>query len=108
MNFSKQVESHTAILQKNTQFHWSLKAQHAFKQLKLAFTTAPVLANLHMMQAFVVGSHSSGTVILSQSHASEQIYTPSPTAQGSFTPAEQNYGILDKELLENQITFEEW
>lgn len=51
------------FFRKNTQFHWSPEAQHTFNQLKLAFTTAPILAHSSVTSAFTVEVDASSTAI---------------------------------------------
>lgn len=81
-NFSKQTKPLTALFQKNTQFHCLPKAQHSFKQLKLAFTSAPVLGHPDIMQVFIVEANTSSTVIEQSSPRGidpSNYCTPSPT-----------------------------
>lgn len=110
-NFSKQIKPPIALLCENAQFHWSLKPQHSFKQLKLAVITAPVLSHPNMTQVFIVESEASSTairVVLSKRHRNKQVLQPITYYSRKLIPAKQNYKILDKDLFAIKIAFEEW
>lgn len=96
------MEPLAALPWKNAQFHWLTEVQYALKQLKLAFTTARVLAHPDMTQAFVVEANTSSMVIgavLSQRHRLEQIPHSIAYYLRKLTPVERNSEILDKEFL---------
>lgn len=83
----------------------------AFEQLKLTFTTAPILVHPDTMQAFILETEVSNLVIgamLSQRHSSQQLLHPCAFYSSKLRPVEQNCGILDKEFLAIKAAFEEW
>ncbi|CAM5091823.1 unnamed protein product [Eretmochelys imbricata] len=106
-NFSKQTKSLSNLLPKNSQSHWSPKALHTFQQLKFSFTTAPVLAHPDMIQVFIVEANSFSTAIravLYQRHRCKQVLHPTTYYLRKFIPVDQNYEILDKEVLAIKTT----
>src|ERR1700738_2707675 len=53
-DFSKTITPITKLLQKNVQFHWNAVVDKAFKTLKKAFTTAPILKHFDYTRPAVV------------------------------------------------------
>ena len=90
-------------------FVWSEDCKKAFKDLKNAFTTAPVLAHYDPALKTWVETDSSDFVsagVLSQMH--DGILKPVAYFSKKMTPAEYNYMIYDKELLAIVKSFEVW
>lgn len=112
--FSVQTALMTNLLCMVIQFVWTSEAHRAIKQLKAAFPTAPVLAHLNPAQAFVVEDNASsaatGGQTLFDARAHSKFCTAAHiTPKGSVPQtAEQNYEILDKELLAIKSAIEEW
>lgn len=101
--------SHYPVPQKHVSL-WSPEAQQTFKQLKLVFTTAPILVHLNTMQAFTIKADASHFVIwtvLSQKHGLQQLLHPCTFYSRALTSTEQNRRIWDKELLAIKTSFEE-
>src|SRR5277367_635289 len=46
-NFNKMATPLTALLKKNRRFRWTQEAQSSFDELKVAFTTAPILRHFN-------------------------------------------------------------
>lgn len=89
---------------------WSEKAAKAFADLKLAFTTAPVLAHFDPDLETVVETDASDFVyaaVLSQVQRDGSL-RPVAFLSKKMSPAETNYEIYDKELLAIVRAFEEW
>ena len=81
-------------------FDWTTTCQQAFKDLKRAFTTAPVLAHYDSKLKTWVETNASDFVVaevLSQMHG--KVLKPVAYFLKKMTPAECNYIIYDKELL---------
>ena len=90
-------------------FKWSEACQQAFKDLKRAFTTAPVLTHYDSSLETWVETDASNFVIagvLSQMHG--EVLKPVAYFSKKMTPAECNYMIYDKELLAIVKSFETW
>ena len=90
-------------------FQWTTKCQQAFKDLKHAFTTAPVLAHCDSKLATWVEINASDFVVaevLSQMHS--KMLKPIAYFSKKMTPAKCNYMIYDKELLAIVRSFKTW
>ena len=90
-------------------FQWTSECQKAFKDLKRAFTTAPVLAHYNSSLETWVETDASDFVIarvLSQKHG--EVLKPVAYFSKKMTPAECNYMIYDKKLLAIVKSFETW
>jgi hypothetical protein len=61
LDFSKIVKPITGLLKNDTKFDWSSKCNEAFEQLKVLFTTAPVLAQPDIEKPFDVYCDASGS-----------------------------------------------
>src|ERR1700726_702205 len=100
-DFSKTIAPITKLLQKNVQFHWNAAADKAFKTLKKAFTTAPILKHFDYSRPAVVEADASDFAqggVLSQ-RGDDGVLHPVAFHSRKFNPAEQNYEIYDKEML---------
>jgi len=82
-------------------FSWNREAQAAFKQLKTAFTTAPILVHFDSEQLTILeadaSTHALG-VVVSQLDKEGKMH-PIAFHSRKFSPAELNYDIYDKEML---------
>lgn len=86
------------------------KAKEAFKTLKKAFTTRPILRDFDLTQSITVETDASKHVyagIISQLDR-EWILHPIAFYSKKMSPAHINYGIHDKELLAIMSSFEDW
>ena len=91
-------------------FQWSDVCQQTFKNLKFAFTTAPVLAHYDSKRETWVETNASNFVVaevLSQMHDG-RVLKPVAYFSKKMTPAECNYMIYDKELLAIVRSFKTW
>ena len=91
-------------------FEWNQACQQAFKDLKCAFTTAPVLAHYDLLLETWVETNASDFVVagvLSQMHDGE-VLKPVAYFSKKMTPAECNYMIYDKKLLAIVKSFKTW
>ncbi|HLO99762.1 MAG TPA: reverse transcriptase domain-containing protein [Fimbriimonas sp.] len=101
------------LLQKNHPFEWTSECQEVFDELKMAFTTAPILRHFDPTLETILETDASDFVtsgILSQRFPERDKLVLHPVAFFSkkMSPAECNYGIGDKELLAIVQAFEEW
>ena len=94
-NFSKIVKPMTALLKKDTKFHWTEECEASFQELEKRLTTAPVLILPDIRKDFQVYCDASrlglGGVLIQDgrvvSYASRQL-----------KPHEKNYATNDLEL----------
>ncbi|KAI0991394.1 hypothetical protein K3495_g16793, partial [Podosphaera aphanis] len=101
LGFSKLAAPLTKLTRKDSQFLWTQEAQSAFDALKMAFTTAPILAHFNPEKMIVVETDASDYVsagILSQYDDAQKL-RPVAYFSKKHSPAECNYEIYDKELL---------
>lgn len=102
--FSQLAAPLTRLLKKENmakKFNWTQDAGAAFEQLKVAFTTAPILMHFDSEQPTILeadaSTHALGAVI-SQLDAEGKMH-PVAFHSRKFNPAELNYDIYDKEML---------
>ena len=90
------------------EFKWGKEQQKAFDQLRIAFTTAPVLIHFDPSKPIRVETDASGVAcggVLSQPkewptiHGKKPEYRPVAYWSRKFTTAEMNYGTPDQELM---------
>ena len=109
-NYSEIAAPLTALTRKDTLFTWWTSEEKAFKQLKVAFTQAPVLINLDPKEEILVETDASdfalGAVISQK--GKEGRWQPVAYHSRKLSPAELNYEIYDKELLAIVDAFREW
>ena len=108
-NYSKKVLPLTQLIHKNQPFIWSSSATEAFKSLKRAFTSAPILIHANQDKPFIFETDASNFAlgsVLSQPNENGLLY---PTAFHSrkFEAMEINYEVHDKELLAIVDSFEQ-
>src|SRR5579859_4648065 len=101
-DFSKVVTPITSLLKKGCRFHWDAGAQSAFEQLKMAFTTAPILRHFDPTLPTVLEADASDYAlgaVISQRDPTNGVLHPIAFHSRKFQPPEQNYEIYDKEML---------
>lgn len=101
-NYSYICAPLTALSRKREPFLWSDACQVAFKQLKEAFTTLPVLAHFDPEKPIILETDASDFIsagILSQYLKNDTTLQPVAYFSKKHTPAECNYEIYNKELL---------
>ena len=90
-------------------FVWTTECQQAFEDMKISFTSAPILAHYDPRLETWVETDASDFVvsgILSQMH--EGVLKPVAYFSKKMSPAECNYEIYDKELLAIVESFVIW
>ena len=100
----------TSLTRKIAKFGWSPETEAAFRSLKQAFTTAPILQHFQPSQPLTLEADASDFAlgcILSQPSANGDLH-PICFYSKKFTPAELNYPIYDKELLAVVAAFKQW
>jgi hypothetical protein len=108
--FSAVVEPMTRLLKKNTNWSWGPDQAQAFKTLKTAFTTAPVLAYYDYTKKTVVETDASNWAsggVLYQAGEDGKL-KPVAFFSAKHSAPECNYEIYDKELLAIVKALEEW
>ncbi|KAL0153965.1 hypothetical protein M9458_050722 [Cirrhinus mrigala] len=111
-NFSLLATPLTSMLKGSKKtLQWNSDAREAFQRLKQAFTSAPVLQNPDPNKPFVVEVDAADTgvgAVLSQWSGEPLALHPCAYYSKKLTPAEQNYGIGDRELLAIKQALKEW
>ena len=109
-DYSKLVAPLTALTRKDTVFEWTSTCQSAFENLKIRFTSAPILQHFDPEAPTVLETDASdyamGT-ILSQED-SKGVLHPIAFDSRKLLPAELNYEIHDKELLAIVWAMKRW
>jgi len=108
-NYSEIVVPLTRLTRKDTPWSWSEDCQWAFDTLKLAFTSAPVLAHWDPNAPLIVEMDASDyalAAILSTQVGTE--IHPIAFHSRTFSAAELNYDMHDKELLAIYEAFGKW
>ncbi|RAL60401.1 hypothetical protein DID88_000176 [Monilinia fructigena] len=109
-NFSKITEPLNRLLKKENTWNWTADQENAFKMLKHAFASAPVLAIFDHHRRTVVETDASDWAaggVLSQ-YDNEGRLRPVAYFSSKHSAAECNYEIYDKELLAIIKSLEEW
>ena len=107
--YSRIVTPITSLLKKGQQFIWSSAAQSAFDDLKLRFTSAPVLKHFDPDRPIRIHTDASGFAIsgiVSQLHDSH--WHPVAFYSRKCTPAELNYDTPDREMLAIVDSMRHW
>ena len=110
-NFSQLLAPITALLKKNTSFNWNRAADKAFRALKKAFTSAPILRHFDYSKPAIMETDASDYAIgaiLSQLDENTGLLHPCAFFSRKFTAAELNYEIYDKEMLAVVDGFSTW
>lgn len=98
------------LTKKGIQWNWTESCQKAFKELKTAFTSSPVLIMPNTIKLFRIEANASNfatEAVLSQIGEDGHHYLCAFLSQ-SFTEAERNYEIYNKKLLAIIRALEEW
>ena len=109
-DYSKIILPLTQLTKKGHAFLWSNEADMAFRHLKEAFTSAPILAHVDTNKPFIMEADASDFAlgsILSQQGDTEELH-PVAFHSRKFDAAEINYEIHDKELLAIVDSFVQW
>ena len=107
--FSNIVAPLVALTRKDTSYRWTNDCENAFRCLKTAFTSAPILQHFDPDREIIVETDASDYVsggILSQ-YDNEGRLHPVAFFSKKHSPAECNYEIYDKELMAIIRCFEE-
>ena len=110
LHYSTLTTPLTSLTRKGVKFSWSSQADEAFRALKLAFTSAPILQHFQPDLPLTVEADASDFAlgcILSQPSPDGSLH-PICFYSRKFTPAELNYPIYDKELLAVVSAFKQW
>nr|GEX00394.1 gypsy/Ty3 element polyprotein, putative [Tanacetum cinerariifolium] len=94
----------TDLLKKDA-FKWGYEAQRAFKELKSALTSAPVLALPDFSKQFVIETDASGyrlDAVLMQEHH------PISDLSKALSPKQQTLSVYEKELLAILMAVKQW
>ena len=100
-SYSRIIVPITNLLKKSVAFHWSTAANDAFKRLKKAFTTAPILRHFDPSRPAILETDASDYAdggVVSQ-YDDDGVLHPCAFFSRKFTAAELNYEIYDKEML---------
>ena len=92
-------------------FVWTPEAERAFQDLKLRFTSAPILILPDPMQQFVVEVDASDMgvgAVLSQRSSKDNKLHPCAFLSRKLSQAERNYLVGERELLAIKVALEEW
>ena len=109
-SYSTVVEPMTRLLKKGAAWSWGPDQTQAFKTLKTAFTTAPVLAFYDYTKKTVVETDASDWAsggVLYQTNEDGKL-KPVAFFSAKHSAPECNYEIYDKELLAIVKALEEW
>jgi hypothetical protein len=98
------------LLRKDTPFEWTTERDTVFNDLKRRFTTKPILTIPDQTKPFFVeadaSKYATGAVLM-QKDSNGELHPCSFISQ-SFSSAERNYQIYDRELLGIIRALEEW
>jgi len=101
----------TALLKKNKRFQWTQEAQSSFDELRLAFTTAPILQHfdpaLPTIAEADASDYAQGRVVSQRDPETSELHLIAFWSR-KFNPAELNYKIYDKEMLAIVETMEHY
>lgn len=110
-NFSSIAAPLHALTSPGVPFVWNPKAEEAFEELKVRFTTAPILTVPDPSRQFVVevdASNDGVGAILSQRAVKDNKMHPCAFLSRRLSPAERNYDVGNRELLAVKVALEEW
>ena len=108
--FSRIVRPLVSLTKKGVKFTWSRNCERAFQDLKIAFTSAPILRHFDPTKEIFVETDASDFVssgILSQKDDNGVLH-PVAFLSKKHSESECNYEIYDKELLAIIRCFEDW
>ena len=110
LNFSALARPLHDLTKKGVSFHWGKEQDDAFIKLKETFLSAPVIKMLDTTRLFFVMTDASLAAtggILMQKDSNGDLH-PCAYHSTTFSPAEQNYDIYDRELLVVIQALKEW
>jgi hypothetical protein len=110
-HFSGMTQPLHDLTKDRTPFNWDEVCNTAFKALKTAFTTAPILKIANPYSLFILECNCPDFAlgaVLSQVCEKDQELHPVAYLSRSLIKSEQNYEIFDKELLAIVASFKEW
>ena len=110
-SFAQLSKPLTTLTKKDVRFEWTSTCLKAFQDLKLRFTSAPILAHYHPDRSTIVETDASDyavAAVLSQIDPTSSLLHPVAFYSRSMSSAELNYEIYDKELLAIFAAFKEW
>uniref|UniRef100_A0A0W0F9J8 Reverse transcriptase domain-containing protein n=1 Tax=Moniliophthora roreri TaxID=221103 RepID=A0A0W0F9J8_MONRR len=98
------------LLQKNRKFDWTMQCQLAFDLLKAKFLSEPILVMPDVDKPFVIEADASkwATGAVLRQKGADGEWHPCGYLSKSFSPAERNYEIYDRELLAIYRALMEW
>ncbi|KAL0204491.1 hypothetical protein M9458_002509, partial [Cirrhinus mrigala] len=99
------------IKQGNTRLTWTPSAAQAYDELRLRFTTAPILHHPDPNLPFLVEVDASSTgvgAVLSQRQGQPPKTFPCAYFSHKLSPAERNYDVGNRELLAIKLALGEW
>ena len=108
--FSDVAQPLNELLKKETPFEWTQERDKCFNDLKRRFTTKPVLIMPDQTKPFWVESDASKYAtggVLMQKDSNGDLH-PCSFISKTFSPAERNYQIYDRELLGIIRALDEW
>jgi hypothetical protein len=109
-HFSNLAKPLNNLLKKDQKFEWTDDCQQAFDELKKRFTEEPVLMMPDQTKPFQIETDASKYAtgaVLTQLDANGDRH-PISFISKTFSPAERNYEIYDRELLAIIRALEEW
>ena len=109
-NYSNVARPLIDLIKKNLTWNWTPSCQSSFNSLKCIFLSKPVLHLPNLSAPFTIATDASKYVsraILLQTNSNGEWHPCSYLSQ-SFSPAEQNYDIYDRELLAVIHTLKSW
>ena len=110
-NFAEITHPLHDLTKQDQKWEWTHQQQHAFQTLKDAICASPVLIHANPDERFHVKTDTSNYAygaVLSQKSRQDQKQHPVAFFSKSMTPAERNYGILDKEALAVVKALQHW
>ena len=109
-NFSDIVAPLNLLTKKNEPWKWTSLQQNSFEELKHIFSSAPVLQISNVSCPFSIMTDASllatGAILL-QTNSNEDLH-PCAYFSQTFSVAQRNYDIYNRELLVVILALEEW
>jgi hypothetical protein len=98
-------------MKKSTSWHWDEEQQKAFEELKTRMCNQPILMNPDPSKMFYLQTDTSSTgagAVLTQEVEGSKKRKPVAYFSCTFSPAESNYNIYEKEFLVVIKAIENW
>ena len=109
-HFSEIAKPLNDLLKKDQKFEWTTDCQKAFEELKKCFIEEPVLTMPDHTRPFQIecdaSKYASGAILTQLDSNGDR--HPCAYISKTFSPAERNYKIYDRELLAIIRALEEW